>query len=182
MWWPSTLIRGLAAALLLLGLAACGFQPLYQGGDGGGESAAGSTSLSELQQVQIAPIGDRLGQQLHNKLRNLMNPQGQPGNPAYRLQIELTDSESRTNLAGDAIASRVVRRLYADWRVVEPGTGETLFSGRSRSFSSYDVLDQPYATLAGKRDAGERGLQQLAQNIHARVAAFLARDRDAAGQ
>lgn len=169
------------AGLLLLAPAACGFQPMYQGGyDGEGASATGSTNLAELSQVQIAPMRERLGQQLHNELRDLMNPNGQPGDPAYRLRIELDDSERETNLRDDAIATRIVRRLRARWQLEDAGTGRPVFAGTSRSFNSYDVVDQPYATLTAKRDAAERGVKQIARNIHARVAAYLARPRETA--
>ncbi len=178
---PSRLSALGLAGLLLLALPACGFQPMYQGGyDGQGASATGSTNVAELSQVQIAPIRERLGQQLHNELRDLMNPNGQPGDPAYRLRIQLDDRERNTNLRGDAIATRVVRNLSARWELVDAETGRRLFAGTSQSFNSYDVVDQPYATLTAKRDAAERGLGQIARNIHARVAAYLARPRETA--
>jgi len=180
MWSPSRPLRPLFAAGLALALAGCGFQPMYQGGYGGGESARGSTNIAELSQVRIAPIGERIGQQLHNELRNLLNPNGQPGDPVYRLTISLDQSERRSNLGSDAIGTRVVNQITANWRLLQSGTGQRVFAGQARSFTSYDVLDQPYATLAAERDATERGLRQIARRIQNQVAAYLARPRETA--
>jgi LPS-assembly lipoprotein len=167
-----------AAALGLLALGACGFQPVYGGG-------AGSTQVSELQQIRIAPIGERRGQQLHNALRDLINPQGQPGDPVYRLVVALQERESRANVRPDATATRVTKRLTAQWELRrigpvgtqdgDPARERVLLAGRSRSFNSYDVFDQPYATTVAARDAAERGVRGLARDIHTRVAAYLAR-------
>jgi LPS-assembly lipoprotein len=186
MWWPSRApsearaFAGPALALFLLLplLAACGFQPVYGGGRGG-------TELAELQQVRIAPIGQRRGQQLHNALRDRINPQGQPGDPAYRLVVALEEGERRSNVRPDATATRITQRLTAYWELrriapaggaeADPAGERVLLEGRSRSFNSYDVLDQPYATTVAERDATERGVRSLANDIHTRVAAYLAR-------
>jgi hypothetical protein len=57
-----------------------------------------------------------------------------------------------------------------------------LFRARSEASTSYNVVDQPYATVAALRDAQQRVVQQVGRDIAARVGAILAagpRDRQA---
>jgi hypothetical protein len=46
--------------------------------------------------------------------------------------------------------------------------------------SSYNVVDQPYATLAAFREAKDQAAENLARDIAARVAGYLARQNDGA--
>src|SRR3546814_3898108 len=88
------LLAAAAAIAPLAGLAACGFQPLY-GSDGrrnlGDESVAAS-----LATVRIDPLRDRAGQQMHNFLRDRLNPEGQPVSPSYRLGSEEHTAEPQS--------------------------------------------------------------------------------------
>ena len=77
------------ALAIALALPGCGFRPLY------GKSsldAQGYSTEARLSAVEIAPIADRLGQQVHNYLRDAMNPTGQPANPAYRLEVVVIET------------------------------------------------------------------------------------------
>ena len=48
-----------------------------------------------------------------------------------------------------------------------------LQSGRSRSFTSYNIVQSDFATLAAEKDARERTLRELADDITTKVAVFL---------
>ena len=68
--------------ILLLMLAACGFEPLYverQQDDKWYFGGNFDTSISqEMAKVKIQPISDRFGQVLKNDLIDLISPKGQP--------------------------------------------------------------------------------------------------------
>ena len=49
-----------------------------------------------MAQIHINPIADRVGQQLYNKLRDRMNPQGVPQNPTYDLIVTLRQSGAQS--------------------------------------------------------------------------------------
>ena len=103
---------------LLLGLAACGFQPIY-GRSGGTDIQA------DLTQVEVLPIADRVGQQLHNHLLDSLNPFGRPVNPSYRLRIKLTESRrelavQKTELAVDVRGDSLDGAQRLDEAPVEP--------------------------------------------------------------
>ena len=73
-----SLMRRGAAAGVLLPLAGCGFSPLYAEGEDDLSVAA------EMATVRIEPLRDRVGQQMHNFLRDRLNPNGQRVSPKPR--------------------------------------------------------------------------------------------------
>ena len=60
MWWHRPLLAALA--LLALGLAGCGLQPLY------GSTASGSRLAAVMSSVDVAPVPGRVGQRVRNEL------------------------------------------------------------------------------------------------------------------
>jgi LPS-assembly lipoprotein len=178
MWWPSRPIlrwtRAAAGAAALAALAGCGFQPLYG-------TAPGSAEPTAVQSVYIAPLRDRIGQQLHNALRDRLNPKGQPGDPAYRLNIQIKSITEARNLRSDATATLREFDIRAKWELADYASGDTLFKSTAEAANSYSVVDQPYATKVAFRDARTRAIDVLADTISARVAGVLAkRSREAA--
>ncbi|MDZ7714321.1 MAG: LPS assembly lipoprotein LptE [Rhodovibrio sp.] len=124
--------------------------------------------------VAIAPMPERLGQQLHNALRDRLNPQGQPRNPAYRLKVSISSVSEPSTLRTDGTATRRNYRLQANWQLEDYTKRTRLFRSSAASTSSYNVVDQPYATLTAFRDAEHRAVEQIARDIAARVNGVLA--------
>jgi len=173
MWWPERLrqvfFAGLAVATLA-SLSACGFQPLY------GSVAPGQTRTKDyLATVRIAPLPDRAGQQLHNLLRDHINPKGQPANPNYTLQIRVSESLEELGIRKDETATRASLTVYADFELLDARTGERVFNGRSRSFNSYNILESQFATLYSENDARSRALREISNDIRNRLAVYFAR-------
>lgn len=186
MWWSDPLGRGgarrfpaLAPALLVAGLlvalGACGFRPLHM--PRGPERLAGSDRLAA---TQIGPIEGRVGQRLHNLLRDLLNPSGQPARPAYLLQIKLTKSVRELAFETDETATRANLTLRASYVVRHAGTRSVLFRGRAVSVNGYNILANLYATKAAEDGALKRGLRDLADNIRLRLSAHFAEPSPAA--
>ncbi len=174
MSWSSRKLRRGAlhsvAALGLLGLAACGFQPLY----GQPQQQAQSSVATELAAVRIDPLRDRVGQQMHNYLRDRLNPDGQPLSPSYRLRVELTETLSELGVRRDETATRANLRMQAKFSLLDVSGGQSLFSGQSTSTTSYDILENPFATTVSEGDARERALRELADDIQTRLALYFA--------
>lgn len=162
---------GLAAGGLLLALAACGFQPMYADR---GQPGSGQISPEVRDSVAIAPIPDRIGQQLHNALRDQLNPQGQPTDPTYRLRVSVNSVSEPSTLRSDGTATRRSFQLSANWELQDYDASTRLFRSSAVASTSYNVVDQPYATVAAFRDAQERVVDQVARDIAARVAGVLA--------
>jgi len=128
------------AAVPLVGLAGCGFRPLH--GSGGTQDASVAADLAT---VRIDPLNERVGQQLHNFLRDRLNPHGQPVSPNYRLSVALAESLTGLGVRRDETASRANLRLDADFTLLDAAGETRLFQGRSSSTTSYDILRNPFA-------------------------------------
>jgi LPS-assembly lipoprotein len=124
--------------------------------------------------VAIAPIPERIGQQLHNALRDRLNPRGQPRDPAYRLQVSVGSVSEPSTLRSDGTASRRSLSLSANWELQDYDGSARLFRSSAQATTSYNVVDQPYATLAAFRDAQAQVVEQVARDIAARVNGVLA--------
>ena len=163
------LLSGGATTLPLCGLTACGFQPLY--GQGSREQ-----SVSEsLASVRVEPLRDRVGQQMHNFLRDRLNPNGQPISPNYRLQVQLTESLTELGVRRDETATRANLRMVAVFTLLGYDSDSALMTGRSSSTTSYDILNNPFATTVSEDDARERALREVADDIQTRLALYFKR-------
>lgn len=157
------MIRALAFALLLL-LGACGLQPMY----GGGSSGHVATGLST---IQVAPIPERAGWLVRSALVDRLG--GEPGNPAYRLEVELDDDITSFGIRGDSSATRERRTLRARYRLVEIGTGQVVLDATAGSDAGIDVVSSPYATVAAEQTAQERLADVVADQMVSRLALFV---------
>ena len=173
MWSPSRLGRfwllPVSAAMLLM--ASCGFQPLYARGDDG------SAVTDQLAATRIQPIQDRVGQQLHNMLRDRLNPLGQPASPRYRLTISLTERTQDLGIRRDATATRANLTMTAKFTLTDYSAGTVLYRGNAISVNSYDILEleQQFSTITSEADARIRALQDISEDLRLRLAGYFSR-------
>lgn len=165
MWWSKALL-----VVAALGLSGCGFRPMY----GTLQDSAGIGP--ELAQVRVLAISDRLGQQLRNALVQQLSPAGEP--VAHRHEIEVTYSTSLEGLGFQKDAEATLGRLsiIASYTLRETG-GNRRSSGTSRSVVSFNYLGPRYGSVAHERDAEERAVQDIAQDIRRQLGAYFARTR-----
>jgi hypothetical protein len=155
------------ASCLLVG---CGFEPLYH-------SSSGRISTCEqLAQVKIARIKDREGQVLRNRLVDIINIHGEPACPCALLEIDLGESEAYRSLRKDGTASRYQITITATMRLKDCETGELLYQDTARAITSYYVGDissvSAYSTTIAKRDATNKTLKVLAEEIELMIASY----------
>lgn len=173
---------GLLAALSLAGLAlsACGFQPMY-GESNSALAAKTADGSNKLAQIRIDPIAERAGQELHNRLRDRMNPDGQPDTPVYRLAVSTNEIEQE--IAGDNNANvrHKILKVTAIYTLypVKDDKKRLMDQMTSRVTVSFDTLDDPYNDIATYKDAQRRAAEQLADMITTRVAAYFTNHPDA---
>ena len=127
--------------------------------------------------VRIAPLADRYGQQLHNFLRDRLNPQGQSLNPAYVLEVSLSEREEEFALQSDETASRVKLHTTAFYRLRDSASRDILFRGQSLTTNTYNILQSQYATDSSEADARERGARELADDIQTRLAIYFSQQQ-----
>ena len=160
MWWSRAT---LLVALLALGPTGCGFAPMYA--KSGGEKAGINTDLAA---IRIAPIKDRLGQQLRNALVQRITPQGEPGDYRYILTIVLMESTADLGYRRDSFAT--LGNLTISANVALSGNGVVILANTATTVVSFDYLGPRYASLVGERDAEDRAVVQLADQIRSNVA------------
>ena len=166
---PARWQSALPVLALALAVAACGFRPLY----GPAETAKEGTT-DRLAATRIRPLEGRVGQQLHNLLRDRLNPSGQPIEPAYVLEVALRVSTSELGIRKDETATRANLTMRASFKLRAFDTGSIMLSGKSISVNSYNILDAFYATTVAEDDALGRGLRELADDIRLRLAIYFA--------
>lgn len=169
--------RRTALALLLAaaapGVAGCGWKPLYGTRMPTG-AASGSPGIDQqLAAVRVEPIANRLGQQLHNQLRDGLNPLGQPVNSAYRLSVNLTVRTYGALTRSDLSATRRNVEVTAYYTLVD-NSGEVVLEDSSQSLTGYDEFDDPLNDITANESAQERSTIQLAEMIKTRLATYFA--------
>ena len=147
-------------------LAACGWQPLYAERDNG-------TAETELASVKVNTIPDRNGQMLNNLLLDRMNPKGRPATPLYALDITLTEQKANIGIIKDSSATLAQLGSTASYTLWDLKKKAVLQSGRSRSYTSYNIVQSDFATLSAEKDARERTLREVADDITTKIAVFL---------
>lgn len=158
--------------IIALLVASCGFRPLYK--SGGGEAALAS--------VQIDVIKDRMGQQLRSMLIDRFAPRGRASRSDYRLSVALTESKAGLAIKKDETATRANLTITARFNLVALQNSQLgSFKGEAFSTNSYNILTSDFATLSAERDARERALRSLAEEIRLRVASALRNPRAFSG-
>ena len=153
--------------LAALGLAGCGFSPLY------GTPENGSPVALKLASITVAEQNTRLGQLVRNEIVSGITPAGSPGGNAYRLELETKGSET---VAIDAINTESLRQHYkanVAFVLYDSQTGKPIYSGKTFSQVSYDLIDAPVANLQAQVNAQERAAKETGRDIRTRLAAYL---------
>jgi LPS-assembly lipoprotein len=151
------------------GLVGCGFQPLHAP-----DRVASPAGLSK---IRIAPISDRIGQQLHNLLLDKITPLGPPKDPRYELQVKLGESLQNLAVRKDDVATRANLVMRASFALIRVEDDVQLFTSNAISANSYNILRQEFGTLSAENNARARAVRELSDQIRTRVAIYLSRSR-----
>jgi LPS-assembly lipoprotein len=165
---------GLALVAFVV-LAGCTVQPLH-GSSGAG--APGNAMSAKLASVAVAPVNDRVSQEVRNHLIFLLSGgAGTPSTPQYnaRLSISVSDASAVSIQRGrddEPTASLVtVRATYA----LTDSRGETVGQGMRSAQAPYDVSTQQFAALRARRDAQNRAAREAAELVRLAIAQDLSR-------
>ena len=154
--------RGVLVASLGLLLDACGFSPLYEAHD----------QLTDplLASVAVDQINDRLGVVLTNHLRDGFNPGGD-GAAAYQLHVDLSEESIGIAYRTDGTIAQTQVNLTANWTLRRLSDRKVVGNGTSLGTTFYD--DMPYANTTAKQSGEMRAVDNLADDIHARITLLL---------
>jgi LPS-assembly lipoprotein len=154
-----------SAALLAaaLGLAGCGFTPLY--------GAPGVTA--QLASVQVTTPPGRTGQLLREHLDDAL-ARDKGASPQYRMDLALSETRYPRGVRVDNVATRYEYVLTANYTLVSSSTGAPVKRGMARAQVTYDSADQPYASITAQQDAQDRAAMECARKIQLEVATWMA--------
>lgn len=159
----------LAASVLAAGCGDSGFRPLYAS-----SALVGSNVNEKLAKMEIAPIPGRVGQRLRNELIYQSTGGGHAAiDPAYRLEIAVTESVSATLVQIDGNSSGSVYNLNASFRLVRLADNSVALQGQSFGRGTFQRFDSVYSNVRARRDAENRAARTVAEDLKSRLAAYL---------
>ncbi len=172
MWWRSPLVAVVALATVsALGLAGCGFQPLY----GSNTTTASGARLSEaMAAVDVQPIPGRVGQAVRNELIFANTGGNYAADQRYQLRIALRERDIKQLVQIDGNARGQVYQLEASFQLVDSSNGAVLYKGKAISRAPYNRFQEVFANVRARYDAENRAARTVSESIKTQVAAFLA--------
>jgi LPS-assembly lipoprotein len=146
-------MRHLFLSLALVGLAACGFQPVYAPSGG---SLAGQSTIS------VEPIKGRAGHVLRRALQQELAI-GLPGvTQSATLNVVLDEDLTRLAFQPDGAASRSSVIAYGRY-VLASESGAV--NGSVDVETSFNVPDSPFGDISAQSGASDRAMRLLAKKI-----------------
>ena len=142
---------------LPLALAACGFQPVY-GTGGTGNALQNTIAVSEPNDVDSYIVARRLEERL-----------GRASVPTYRLTLDVDTDREALAVNTDSNINRFNLIGEAKYVLVETATGRIVTSGQVNNFTGSSATGTTIATLSAERDARERLMTLLADQIVTRL-------------
>ena len=154
------------ALICVLALGGCSYRPLY------GTVSEDRGVVKELASVAIPEADNRLGQIIRNDLLSTMRPAGTEAPDRYRLHMSI--SRGRTNIIEkkQPNVTRHAVHVSVDFALFEGKT--QVYSGKTFSQVSYDVVRQPFADMQAENNAMERVAHELSTDIKTRLASYFA--------
>lgn len=150
----SSLIPRRTVLLGLMGLAGCGFAPIY----GGGAGLRGRIAFETDQSV----VGFRLREQLEKRL-------GRSAAPQYMLKTTVRSSQRAAAITSEGDTSRFNIVGVATWSLIALDSGTQVDGGEVEAFTSYSATGSTTATQSTRDDAEARVAAILADLIVSRV-------------
>lgn len=149
------------AGLAALGLAGCGFTPVY---------APGSPAARLSGRIAVAPLAGRDGFALVEALERRIGVPGTDG-ALYELSLDLEVRSADASIVSSVIQARFDLFGEAGFALRAAGGEDILLAGRVAATTSYGATATTLATRAAERDARSRLMGLLADRIMARLEA-----------
>ncbi len=146
-----------AILCLPLALSACGFQPVY-GTGGTGNALQNNVEVVELDTVEGYLLTRRLEERL-----------GRASVSKYRLETSVDVTREKLDVNTESNINRFNFIGVAKYTLVEQSTGRTVVSGKVDNFAGASQSGTTVASLAAERDARQRLMVLLADQITVRL-------------
>ena len=154
------------AGTAVLALGGCGYRPLY--GTAGDDRGV----VASLASVAIAEADTRLGQIVRNDLLSTMRPAGTAAEDRYVLVLR--PEVKGSSVIDKPLPSTTRQSVQVIVNFELTGSNGVLFSGKTFSQVSYDVVREPFADMQAEANATERAAHEVSMDIRSRLAAYFA--------
>ena len=154
--------------LTLSGLAGCGWAPLYA-------DPETAPADEEIRAIRVAPISERIGQQLALALRQSLNPTGEPTPQRYLLQTTLQTARQDLGVQTQGFGTRGRLDAFANFLLSDSKSGAPLLSASSHVAESFDILANQYSNVVAEEDARTRAVEEMRRDMVSRLTVFLQR-------
>ncbi len=155
--------HAILALSVAVALSGCGYRPLY------GTSAESAGVSAQLSSVAIPEATTRVGQLIRN---DLLSGRGGEGGDRYTLNMTTVVKKSGVIEQSQPSVTRQSIRIAVDFDLTDRSTGKTVYSGKTFSQASFDVIRQPFADLQAETNATERAAHEVSGDIRTRLAAY----------
>ncbi len=154
-----SLLNRRALLLAPLTLAACGFQPVY---------GPGGTGRALQNRVLVDEPEERFGFLLTRALEERL---GRANPAAYGLSLTIKTREEGLAIDSEGNTERFDLLATVEYALRDLNTGNVVTSGEVENFTGYSTTGTTVATLAAEKDAQERLMTIIADQIVTRLIA-----------
>jgi len=160
---------GIVLGLSLSVLGGCGgWAPLYADPETG-------PADEELRAIRVAPIPERIGQQLALALRQSLNPTGEPTPQRYLLTTTLRTVRADLGVQTQGLGTRSRLDAFANFTLIDSRSNTQLLAAGSHVAESFDIQANQYANVVAENDARTRAVEEMRRDIMTRLTVFLQR-------
>jgi len=149
--------RKFLTLLIAAPLGACGFAPVY---------APGGAGLALRDRVLVAAPDTRLGFVLVSRLEERL---GRPGAADFALDYTLETSETGLAITGANDITRINITGTASFTLTDLATNELVITDSVSTFAAYSTTGTSVATASAERDAEDRLMTALADQMVSRL-------------
>lgn len=153
----------LGAAVCAVGLAGCGFTPMYAQSDAGSALDDISVQLSEH---------SRGGFLLQQRLNDAFGRH--EDHASWKLMVDTSSRRVPRGLRVNNVASRYEITMTVKFELRDAATGKVALKDQIEAMATYDSADQPYAGLAAEQDGEARVAAQAADLLRLRLLRYFA--------
>lgn len=164
----SSFFSFLSVLALIFMISACGFTPLH-GTKAGLDDNNALNNAPWRSTIFIDTIPEKIGQSLRNILIDGLTPKRAQNQSAikYRLKVQ-QPKEERVSIGIDReseATTRVQVLMTARFQIIDNDSKDIALNSEARGFVSYNVLDSQFESIISRRDATDRALNLLADDI-----------------
>lgn len=151
------LFKRLTLTLTLTALTGCGFTPAL---------APGASGSALPGRVEVMAPDDRNSFDITRRLEERL---GQPRDVNWDLNYTLTTSDEGVGITPEQVTTRFNIHGQIEYTVTLSGTDQQVFSGKVLNSTSYAATGNTVSTLTAERDAYQRLMIILADQLYAQL-------------